>query len=1673
VKKLLAISIFCLVAVSAKAQVYGNGWINYSQKYFKFPIRTEGIYRLDSTLLANYFDLSSVNAKNFQVFFKGKEQFIFIKGEANDKINNGDYIEFYANPKMRETDSLIYHNIQYLPNPYLPLFSDSIYAFLTINNQTNNKRFIYETDTNSVAYPAENYFYNEKIYTNKMAYNQVGEYLYGTSDPRYTQNEAYGAYFTKGNSVSTNFSNLNPYTSAPLPSYLSLNFAGGSLNYSVSKDHRIQTLFSDQGGAPILLADTFFRGFDATRQTFTISSQNTNSNTNFTLTSVAEPAFAAFENYTFLSYIHYFYPQTLNLANNSTHKLFVDNSGGSSKGFYNFSGFNFAGSDSVFLYDITNGKRIRTVKSGAMLRAVIPNGTGRKFCFMAAESQIKVVKYLLPVNQTGNFTYLKDLSATNPFVLIYHKATKNGALQYKNHKQTVGGGNFNVISADIDELLEQFCYGIYRHPMAIRNFLKYLNDSLSTPPKYVFLIGKGVNCFDLSSDPTVQAANMIPTMGVPGNDNLLTAALSGTNTNSFVPEIPIGRLSAFTNSEVTIYLDKVKQHDTASAAEWKKRVLHFAGGNDATLADQLKGYLDSYAATISDTLFGGNVLTFSKNTTAPIQLNISDSIKNAISNGCSLLTFFGHGSEQGFDQAIDDPEQYDNKGKYPFVVANSCYSGNIHIYNRRSVSETFVFSNQKGSIGFLAATATGFVYALNIYTSKFYQALGRTKYNKGIGDVIKEACYQTALSNDSITRFTALDMTLHGDPSLKISNGPCPDYRIKNSDVSFDIKTHPDSVGISINMINLGSAVPDSIILRVERYFPNGDSALFLKRIRAPYFKKNITFYTLIDFSRGIGLNKFKVTIDDINEVNECLENNNSTAGTVDFFIPGGDILPVYPYKYAVVPKTTTITLKASTTDPFAQQNKYRFQLDTCDKFTSPIQTGLITSKGGVVEWTVSLPFQDSTVYFWRVSKDSTSAINTFSWKESSFQTINTKRGWAQAHFHQFKSDLYKYVTYKKELRQFKFEDTRNSVFCRTGIYPAIYPTNIAFYFNNLLMNYWSCAPDGWNFVVFDSISGLPQEVKSITTPSPGVGLYNNCVCATQVFYVHSFGEYSWCGAANWKLDVQNFLNSVAPNNYVLAFTVGYTDSNARVSKYTNEMYNAFESIGAVHIRDISDTVPYILFGRKGMVAGQGHEASLKKVNKNSIITLNDTMVTKWNNGYVASEIIGPSFKWNSLHWRVKSLEAPSGDTTVLKLVGIRNNGTIDTLATFPTDSMDVLALGNYANAAVHPYLKLVAMMKDNVDNTSPQLKRWQVLYDEAPECAINPLKGFSSINDTLMEGDVVTFRFPIENIGIRNFDDSLVITYWVEDNGRNKILLPQKSKPKPFIPGQVLIDTVKINSYQLAGMNALWLYVNPTGNTKYQKEQHQFNNIGRYAFKVDRDVTNPLLDVTFDGIRILNGDIVSAKPNILITLKDENRFLELNDTGAFTVFIQAPNQSTGQRIYFAQGLQFTPANLPKNSCAINYNPVLPLDGKYLLTVQAKDRSNNRSGVQSYRIEFEVNNKPTVTNVLNYPNPFSTSTKFVFTLTGSEVPEVFTIQIMTISGKVVKEITRGELGNLHIGRNITDYTWDGRDEFGDKVGNGVYLYKIITKLNGENIEKAGTAADKFFIKEFGKMVIMR
>jgi hypothetical protein len=246
-------------------------------------------------------------------------------------------------------------------------------------------------------------------------------------------------------------------------------------------------------------------------------------------------------------------------------------------------------------------------------------------------------------------------------------------------------------------------------------------------------------------------------------------------------------------------------------------------------------------------------------------------------------------------------------------------------------------------------------------------------------------------------------------------------------------------------------------------------------------------------------------------------------------------------------------------------------------------------------------------------------------------------------------------------------------------------------------------------------------------------------------------------------------------------------------------------------------------------------------------------------------------------------------------------------------------------------------------------------------------------------------------------------------------------------------------------------------------------------------------MDVTFDGVHILNGDIVSAKPKIVVLLKDDAKFLALDDTSLVTVFVRYPGNNTLVRYSFGTDtLKFIPADLSsgKNEANIEFTPSFLQDSDgdfYELVVRAKDKSGNSAGNTEYRVRFQVYNKPMISNMFNYPNPFTSSTAFVFTITGIDVPQNIRIQIMTVTGKIVKEITKMELGPLHIGRNITEYKWDGTDQYGAKLANGIYLYRVITNLNGASLDKFNTIdtngdkvdTDKYFNKGYGKMYLMR
>jgi flagellar hook assembly protein FlgD len=78
-----------------------------------------------------------------------------------------------------------------------------------------------------------------------------------------------------------------------------------------------------------------------------------------------------------------------------------------------------------------------------------------------------------------------------------------------------------------------------------------------------------------------------------------------------------------------------------------------------------------------------------------------------------------------------------------------------------------------------------------------------------------------------------------------------------------------------------------------------------------------------------------------------------------------------------------------------------------------------------------------------------------------------------------------------------------------------------------------------------------------------------------------------------------------------------------------------------------------------------------------------------------------------------------------------------------------------------------------------------------------------------------------------------------------------------------------------------------------------------------------------------------------------------------------------------------------------------------------------------------------------------------------------------VSGRIVKEISLTEFGPIRLGHNQSQFVWNGTDEYGDRLANGVYLYKVFAKINGQEIKHRSSAADQGFNKGWGKMYILR
>lgn len=1665
---------FIVIGGKSYTQPYGNEWINYSQQYYKIQISQTGIYRIDSITLSNAgIPIASINPQNIQIFGRGIEIPIYIEGELDGVLNGSDFIEFYAQKNDGWYEEQFYGTSANHPNPFYSLINDTATYFVTWNTSTSNSRIVLETDTNFSSYTAIPYFTKETLqFYNSNFYDGETNSFGGTSFGYVSTEGWFDAQFEINSPWYPDFKTktLNTQNTYTLGSNATLEAVvlGQSNFSSLINDHHLQVNF----GSGFL--DTIYGGYEKIDVSLTVPATDLGVNsTDVTFQLINDLGSGADRNA--ISYVKLLYPHTPDFEGlNVFDRFYIQDHPTESKSYLNFT--NFTSTGNVIFYDLTNAKRIQVIQNGGNYHCLVPNSSSEKECFVVSDAQVNNITTVTPINGTGMFNDILAAEIDTAFIIVTHPSLIIGANDYATYRQNALAGNNtqNAIVFNIEELYDQFAYGIRKHPYSIRGFTEFIVDNWTSTPRYLFLIGKSIKPKEMRANTTDFNNNLVPSFGNPASDNMLTSGLNGTNRE---PLLPTGRLSAKSNLEVDWYLNKIIEHENpdltpqgTSVTEWMKRILHFAGGTSVNEATGFENNLNNYKAIIEDTLFGGNVITYKKTSSAPIQTSLTDSIKDYIEEGVSLMTFFGHASATGgFDQNTDDPANWPNQnGRYPLLIGLSCFTGDIHGKDGNSTSEEHVILDSKGVIGFLASSDLGVSTALNAYAEELYRNFSYLNYKGSIGNQIKSTIIQT--QGSYLANNTASSVTFHGDPSLSLNGFDLPDYMIEAPTVTFSptiVTSDLDSFDINVVVTNLGMAINDTIVLELVRDFPDQSfpDTTYSKYFSGTKYKDTLVYTLPVDLVRGLGLNSFTITVDAINSVVESDENNNIVTKSLN--IQSGEIIPIYPYEFMIVPNQG-ITLSASTAFPFEPTKDYVFEIDTTDYFNSPIkQSIVINSAGGIVSWTPSLlqNMPDSMVYFWRVSKDSTDPTG-YSWRNRSFQYIQNHNGWEQDHFFQFEEDEFRFVKHDRPTRKFNFvNDVKQLKGTTYGKGDWSELNKIAYYLDSDLIS-----KNGWtasatiHVAVLDSLTLEPWS--AVDRPYYG---HVNYISAFQGNSLENLFMFRHNAAGMASLETF-FRDSIPDGNHVLMYTWYVVNISGFNSPLTPGLKTEFGNIGATQLSTVADSIPFLLYHKKGDNLSTIEVVGDSITHKN--LQLSTTVVTNANFANIYSPIIGPSTRWDSLTWRMSPIEQPTTkDSTVLNVFGIDQSGNETLLYnSLPTDSGDI-RLTNTIDASQYPYLKLNTYLADDSLFTAPQLDRWHVTYADVPEAALDPKIHYAFLNDTVQEGQDITMEIAIKNISKYDMD-SLLISFAVLDKNNQTHIIPYP-RQEPLLADSVMNASITFSTVGFPGINSLLIDVNPNND---QLEKYHFNNVAQIPFYVESDNVNPILDITFDGIHILDGDIVSPKAEIVIELTDENPYLLLDDTSDYAIYITTPS-GTEQRVYFTQNgqdkMQFIPASLPKNNSKIILQGDFPVDGIYKLRVQASDKTDNNSGDLDYLISFEVINESTITNILNYPNPFTTSTRFVFTLTGSEIPEVFKIQIMTITGKVVREVHKDELGPINIGRNISEFAWDGTDMYGDRLANGVYLYHVITQINSEEIEHRETSADFYFKKGFGKMYLFK
>lgn len=1663
-------AVTCMLFFNVKVEAqnnYGFEWIKTYQPYIKIKLLKEGIYRIQASDLPTW---ANQDPRKFQLFCAGKEQPIFVQGESDGVFGSGDFLEFYGAPNDGLLDREMFTSANEQAQVFRSLFSDTAFYFLTV------------LPDSSVQIPQRFAVYNEADYGNYTAEPSLRvqqqivpqeDYYYGAFIPaeqKYFLSEYAAAEGMMsaliGQSQSKIYTFETPNKLANAQAEVEIKIIGASDFFVPNPslpNHHVRVWILPDGANASLLVDTTFRGYGERKFNRVIAANLLGETTQFRVEVVNDIAVGS--DFIGVSYLQLSYNRN-NLALPNIASFWLPKTQVGLKTLVQIN--NFAG-NAPLLFDLTQKRRVLANKNGTLLQALLPyNGAISKIMLQDAAA------VFAPISMVPHQFVVPNLLANYQYLIVSNRQLQQGAEAY----QTYRSRKYSTYIAYAEDLADYYTYGQF-HPLAIRKFCKHLFDKQQKAPQFLLLLGRGYQNNLLKLNPETNALNLVPAYGVPSSDNMFTNDFA---TNSGAPSMATGRIPASNLQEVNNYLQKLINLETQSdsIASWRKDFLHLSGGSFESQQNEFRNQLAAIGTSVRGRPVGARIFSYFKRSSAPTEGDLKSVLLKHLNQGVNMMTFYGHGSLTVLDMDFGSINDLQVNNKPAFYYFNGCNIGNANDVDPLGTGlvygKDYICAANKGAIGWLAHTNLTFTNQLSFQMGQLYQQMGVSNYGLPMGLQIKQALQITSQSNEAFARSHALQLLLQGDPALILYSPAKPDYQIENAGLFIspnNATVQSDSLAVGVIVQNLAKAAIDTIQIQLQRKLPNNTIQLYgLNQVIAPHHTD--TFYIWVKplLKNEIGDNSFTVKINPTQQVDEIKYTNNEAS--FNYFLPGSGVQAIYPKPYAITNKDS-VELVIQNNNLFAEPMEYLFELDTSATFSGGSvfyqKSAPILSKH-LVRWKVKVSGTDSLVYYWR-AKINLPENQGGVWVQQSFTYINKGRnGWHQQRYEQVKNASAKTFI--------QFEDTtKRIVFSNNSLVLGIenrrwdhrgMGVNTPYLLN---AGVGSCISQGTVALVFEPYQvDFPYELPNYPFNCAFVQANKN----NQSIRYYSFNTNFLEG----QQDLARLIDSI-PKGYYVAMFSRYSSG---VPDWAPALKAQFAKIGSVKVPQVlNPNTAWALIGIKGEDPGRAMEDTVTNnelqntpnlppapTDPQDVINLDirRELILKWYTGSFTSQAIGPATKYSQLNLVLSEPDPSISGRWWLDVIGINKQGK-DTII-FKNQTQTQIDLGSI-DAKKYPYLKLQLGFVDSTYRTPHQVKYWQVLYEGGPELSVDINAQYAFYANSIERGDSLRLTLPIVNLGESSADTTEAL-FEILDESR-KIPYSNWVKVPPILANESALVRTKIPTQLLSGKNTLQVNVNAN---RAVEEWSYLNNFLKQDFTVNADVQNPFLQVTFDGQRIFNRDVVNPNPTIRISSSDNNNYLLQKDTSTFELYLRMPGTIDFKRVFLNDAqIVFTPAT-DKNEAFLLYTPKNLKDGIYAIKVQASDASGNKAGAKEYEIEFTVINKSTITHFYPYPNPFTTQMRFVFTVTGSKIPEQLLVRILTMNGKVIREIRKEEFGNIRIGNNISEFAWDGTDMYGDKLANGVYLYQVYTKIEGNDIEHVSTRArdeSSFFVNGTGKIYLMR